>query len=309
MKQHDVMIEHQQQQSQSSCRVLNLLVPPLLIIIVLLQAMMFSSNVCRFAVFYFLSLSANADTDTVRGVERRLEETVDLGTAKNYVILAKTGITNVPGSTITGDIAVSPIAATAMTGFSFTKHSSDTYSTSNELRGTDRAYASDYAVPVPADLTTAVSDMETAYTDAAGRTNPDAARINFGAGLLGGAFGGATNQLTAGVYTYGTDVKITGDIYFSGSDTDIFIIQIAGSLILDAGVRVTLVHNGKGSTPLAKNIFWQVASSVKVGAGARMEGVLLVKTAVTFITGSSLNGHVLTQTACNLQQATITKPV
>jgi hypothetical protein len=36
-----------------------------------------------------------------------------LGTANNYAILAKTGITTVPASVITGDIAVSPIAATA----------------------------------------------------------------------------------------------------------------------------------------------------------------------------------------------------
>jgi hypothetical protein len=36
-----------------------------------------------------------------------------------------------------------------------------------------------------------------------------------------------------------------------------------------------------------------------------MEGILLVKTAVTFITGSTLNGRVLTQTACNLQSAVI----
>jgi hypothetical protein len=41
-----------------------------------------------------------------------------------------------------------------------------------------------------------------------------------------------------------------------------------------------------------------------------MEGVLLVKTGVTYITGSSSNGRVLAQTAVNLQSATITqKPV
>jgi hypothetical protein len=59
---------------------------------------------------------------------------------------------------------------------------------------------------------------------------------------------------------------------------------------------------------LAKNIFWQVAGYVNVGEGAHMEGILLVKTAVTFVTGSSLNGRVLAQTACVLQMATITQP-
>jgi hypothetical protein len=33
----------------------------------------------------------------------------------------------------------------------------------------------------------------------------------------------------------------------------------------------------------------------------------LVKTDVVFVTGSSLNGRVLAQTACNLQMATITE--
>ena len=36
---------------------------------------------------------------------------------------------------------------------------------------------------------------------------------------------------------------------------------------------------------------------------------ILVKTKADFVTGSSLNGRVLTQTACNLQKATITEPV
>ena len=36
-----------------------------------------------------------------------------------------------------------------------------------------KIYAADYAVPTPTDLTTAVSAMQTAYTDAAGRSSPD----------------------------------------------------------------------------------------------------------------------------------------
>jgi hypothetical protein len=151
-------------------------------------------------------------------------------------------------------------------------------------------------------LTEAVLDMETAYLDAAGRPNEDAARINLGAGILGVA-GGADNPLTPGVYTFGTGVTITSDIYFDGSATDIFIIQMAGNLIQAANKQVILFNGA-----LAENIIWQVAGYVEVGAGAHLEGVLLVKTHVTFVTGSSLNGRVLTQTACNLQKAVITAP-
>jgi predicted acyltransferase (DUF342 family) len=59
---------------------------------------------------------------------------------------------------------------------------------------------------------------------------------------------------------------------------------------------------------LAKNIFWQVAGEVIVGADAHLEGVLLVKTAAVFKTGASLNGRILAQTACTLQMAVITQP-
>jgi hypothetical protein len=51
-------------------------------------------------------------------------DTVLLGAAGNYVILAKTGISTVHTSGITGDIAVSPIAAAAITGFDLTMASS-----------------------------------------------------------------------------------------------------------------------------------------------------------------------------------------
>src|SRR3989339_1670007 len=43
---------------------------------------------------------------------------VNLGTAGNFVILTKSGISTVPSSAITGDIGVSPIDQTAITGFS-----------------------------------------------------------------------------------------------------------------------------------------------------------------------------------------------
>jgi hypothetical protein len=268
--------------------------------------MMFSSNNCRFALFFFLSLSANAET--LRGVHRDLTETLNLGEAGAYAILTKAGISTVPQSVITGNIAVSPIAATAMTGFSLTAHSTNKFSTSAQITG--QAFAADYAVPTPVSLTTAVSNMEAAYTDAAGRANADAARINLEGGKLGTELnveqlivGGPEDPLTPGVYTFATGVTIGGDITFEGSETDIFIIQMTGNLVQVGSTKVLL----EGGV-LAKNIFWQVAGFVEVQGGAHMEGILLSKTSVTFETGSSLNGRILAQTECILQVATITQP-
>jgi hypothetical protein len=226
---------------------------------------------------------------------------VDLGTAGGYVILSKAGISTVPNSHITGDIAVSPIAATAITGFSLTADSSNVFSTSTQVTG--QVKASDYAVPSPADLTTAVSDMEVAYTDAASRPT-SFAKLNLGTGLLGSTpFGDGDYPLTSGVYTFKSDVKIQGDLYFEGDADDVFIIQMTGNLIQTGNTEVVLVGGA-----LAKNIFWQIAGHVLVHANAHMQGILLVFTGVTFETGSSLYGRVLSQTACVLQSATMTEP-
>jgi hypothetical protein len=268
--------------------------------------MMFSSNAFRFV----LLLAAACNTVT------SATPAVDLGDAGDYVILTKTGISTVPDSVITGNIAVSPIAATALTGFSLTLDAGGKFSTSIQLQG-NKAYAANYFPPTPAVLSTAVSNMETAYTDAAGRLNPDPERINLGGGVLGGVFGGGemdgngeTHPLTPGVYTFGSGVSIEQDITFEGTnpgdgeDPDVFIIQIAGNLIQATNTKVFLTGGA-----LAENIFWQVAGFVEVGKGAEMQGNLLVFTSVNFKTGSSLvTGRVLSQTACTLDQATITAP-
>jgi hypothetical protein len=258
---------------------------------------MFASNACRFAIFSFLSLSANAET--VRGAQRELSYTnsVNLHSARDFAILTKAGISTVPASAISGgDIGVSPIAAGAMTGFDFAGGVGNNR-TSTQLESGKQAIAASDGGDFASRLITAVGDMETAYTDAAGRPNTEASRINLAGGLLGG------KTLTTGVYTFGSDVNLNGDITIDGSANDIFIIQITGNLIQAANKNVILTGGA-----LAKNIFWQVAGYVTVGAGAHMQGTLLVKTAVTFVTGSSLDGRILAQTACVLQSTTITAP-
>jgi hypothetical protein len=160
-------------------------------------------------------------------------------------------------------------------------------------------------------MTTAVADMRAAYLEVEGRSTDDAARKNLGAGILGGGgvAGGANAKLTPGVYTFSTGVYISNNIYFEGTgtapgqgDTDIFIIQTAGNMVMAANKKVVLTNGA-----LAKNIFYQVAGYVQVGAGAHLEGIILAKTAVTFITGSTLNGRILAQTLVALQMATITE--
>jgi hypothetical protein len=270
--------------------------------------MMFSFKTCHFVLFSLLSLSANAET--VRGSQRELlhddNDAVRLGKADKYVILTKTGISTVPTSAITGDIAVSPIAATAITGFGLSAHSTNKFSTTPQVVG--QVFAADYAVPIPTRLTDAIGAMEAAYTDAKGRHTSSGNEYDSPAFSLGvqdgvlAVLGSTANEMTSGVYTF-KEVTIGADIYFTGSATDIFIIQISGNLMQVDGTNVHLLGEAK-----AENIFWQVAGKVEVGTGSHMEGILLAKNQILFKTGSSLKGRAFSQTSCDLQVATITEP-
>jgi hypothetical protein len=282
----------------------------------LLQTIMIASNTCRFVLFSFLSLSANAET--IRGAHRELSAAdksaapamISLGAtilAKDYAILAKTGISTLPYpivSSVTGNLGVSPIAATAVTGFDLTADSTTLFSTSTQVVG--RVYAADYGGQTEVDLTTATVDALAAYDSAAEPAHSDG---KLDIGDLGVPTAGgvpSTKILRQGVYTFGSSVTIAGDFEFKGSSTDIFIIQIEGDLLQVAGTQVTLVTDGSnGTSPQKENIFWQVSGEVTVKTGAHLEGILLAAKAISFEANSSLNGRVLTQTRCNLDQATI----
>ena len=217
---------------------------------------------------------------------------VDLGTAGDYVILAKSGISTVPTSAITGNLAVSPAAASYITGFSLTADSTNVFASAPQVTG--KVYAADYASPTPSNLTTAVSDMELAFTDAAGRA-PDFTEL--GAGSIGGM------TLVPGVYKWGSGVLIPTDVTLSGGATDVWIFQIAQDLTLSSGTDLFLAGGA-----LPKNVFWQVSGLVDLGTTAHLEGVILSQTSITLHTGASLNGRLLAQTAVDLDGSTVVQP-
>jgi hypothetical protein len=219
---------------------------------------------------------------------------VNLGTAGNFVILAKSGISTVPTSAITGDIGVSPIHATAITGFSLSLAAGSPFATSAQVTG--NVYASDYAVPTPANLTTAVSDMETAYTAAAGRATPDFTEL--GAGQIGGL------TLVPGLYKWGTDVLISSDVTLSGGPNDVWVFQIAGKITQANGTKVLLAGGAQ-----AENAFWQAFGLVSLGTTSHFEGIILTKSLISLGTGATINGRLLAQTAVTLDANTVTAPM
>ncbi|MDO8725985.1 MAG: ice-binding family protein, partial [Candidatus Methanoperedens sp.] len=145
-------------------------------------------------------------------------------------------------------------------------------------------------------MTAAISDMETAYTDAAGRTNPTDTE------LYAGDITGKT--ITPGLYKWGTGVLISaGGVTLSGGANDIWIFQIAQDLTVDNGAIVTLSGGAQ-----AKNIFWQVAGQTTLGTTANFKGIILSKTLISMNTGATLNGRALAQTAVTLDANAITAP-
>jgi hypothetical protein len=212
---------------------------------------------------------------------------VALGLAGNFAILSKSGITNVFQSAITGDIGSSPITGAAI------------LVTCAEVSGT--IYSVDAAGPLPCTvnnatrLTTAVGDMQTAYTDAAGRSNPDF--INLGAGDIGG------KTLTPGLYNWTSALIIPTDITISGGPNDVWIFQVSGTLIMSSAVRITLAGGAQ-----AKNIFWQTSGDVTLGTTSHFEGIILGQTGINLQTGATINGRLLAQTAVTLQMNTVVQP-
>jgi hypothetical protein len=220
---------------------------------------------------------------------------VNLGTAGGYVILAKSGISTSPPSRVTGDIAVSPITSTAITGFSLILDSSGQFATSSQVTG--KVYAPDYASPTPVNLTTAVGDMQTAYSDAAGRTLPDYTEL--GAGNIGGM------TLGPGLYKWSTGVTIPTDVTLSGGAGAVWIFQIAGNLTVSSATSTILSGGAQ-----ARNIFWQVAGGVGVNIGttAQFDGIILAEAGISMQTGASITGGLYAQTAVTLEANSVTIP-
>jgi hypothetical protein len=217
---------------------------------------------------------------------------VDLGSAGNHVILAKSEISNVPASAITGNVGLSPAAASFITGFSLVIDGTGRFSTSTQVTG--QVKAADYSAPTPTELTTDVVDMQTAYTDAAGRA---ADYTEVGAGSIGGL------TLAPATYKWGTGLLIPTSITLSGGPNDVWIFQIAQGLTMSSATNVILSGGAK-----PQNIFWQVAGAVDLGTTSSFKGILLCQTAIVMKTGARLDGRMLAQTAVTLDANVVTQP-
>jgi len=222
---------------------------------------------------------------------------VDLKTAANFVILTKTGTTNVHASAITGNMGASPITAAAMDNVFCSEITGTIFGSDAAYTGSGDVTCFAGAAPDNTLVANAVLDMGTAYNDAAGRTLPDFTE------LYAGDISGRT--LIPGLYKWSTGVLISTDVTLSGGANDVWIFQVSGDITQADASSIILAGGAK-----AKNIFWQVegGTGVTIGTTAHFEGIILAQKAIIVNTGASVNGRLFAHTAVTLDQNQITKP-
>lgn len=206
----------------------------------------------------------NSANPTGVALQSTVQATVPLAGASTLALLAGSAISNTGGTTVTGDIGLSP--GSSIGGFPpgilvGTMHINDAIATQAKL------------------------DLTAAYNDAAGRTATDIV-------TLSGNLGGLT--LTPGLYKSTSSLAISsGDLTFDakGNPNAVFIIQIASTLTTTSGRKVILSGGA-----LASNIFWQVGSSATLGTTSVFKGTILAMQSITFNTGATLDGRALART-------------
>lgn len=203
-----------------------------------------------------------------------------LGTAAQYVILARTGITTTGVSNVTGNLGLSPGVDAVLLGWE--QSAATTFSTSPMVDG--RIYVSTYDAPTPDNLILASSDMEAAYVAIEAQDPPDEVDLN------AGALGGVT--FAPGIYRWNAAATIATDVTIDGGPNDVWVFQIDGALAIAASVSVVLTG---GASP--SNVFWQVNGAINIGATSHFEGIALASSAINVGAGSSVNGRLLAQTS------------
>jgi len=227
---------------------------------------------------------------------------VNLGTAANYAILASTGVSTVPNSAVTGNVGLSPAARTFLTGWSETYDATDTYATSAQVTG--KLFAADLVGgTTSAQLTAAVGDMQTAYTNAKGMALAGGGLTTAcpGVGILDNL------TITPGVYSCTTQLSLGAGTNVTLSGAGVYVIRTTFGLTQAAGTQVLLTGGA-----VAENVFWVFDDTVSIGGTAggttKMAGVILAKTNIVVGTNATVNGRLLAQTAVTLDQSTITQP-
>jgi hypothetical protein len=200
---------------------------------------------------------------------RAAADSVPLGAAANFAILAGTTVVNSDVSTIIGDVG----GGTSVTGFNDGSTVIGGIYTGNAL--------TQQGDPLGA--------LSSAYNYAAGLTATN---------LLPADLDGLT--LTPGVYAANSSVFLTGTLTLDdqGDPNALFVFQIDGALVADAVSTVQTINGG--TMPGGSNVFWQVDGAATLGTGSTFQGNILANGNITVDAGATLSGSALTLGALTL---------
>ena len=193
-------------------------------------------------------------------------QTVPLGSAASFGVLAGSAITSVGPTVITGDLGIHPNNASSVTGFSFS-----TPPGPGIVNGATH-FANAVALQAQNDATTAYNTLAALPCTA----------------TIPGDLGGMT--LTPGVYCSNSTMGLTGAVTLNGQGDPAarFVFKVGSALTTASGASVNLVNGAQSC-----NVFWQVGSSATLGTGTNFLGTVIAFTSVTITTGTSVNGRTI----------------
>ena len=219
---------------------------------------------------------------------------VSLNTAAPFAVLAGTAVTNVPTSSITGDVGLSPAAGSNYAGLTTSQVTGTIYSTNASGPAGD--------VVNPGLLTQAKNDLVTAFGEAAGKT--PTTTFSAGDNQLGG------KTLVAGTYAFGhastANLTAAQPLVLNGQgDVNATFVFQASSDLVTASNSVVVLENGAQ----ACNVFWVVGSSATLSSSSTFVGTLMALTSTSVNAGATIQGRLLARNgAVTLDSDTIVAP-
>lgn len=199
-----------------------------------------------------------------------------LGTAESFAVLGSSTVTNVPTSSIIGNVGVwSSGGANAITGFNSFP---GVAVTDPQVTGGRVHAGTGVARTAQGQLTNAITGL---------------GLLGTGTTLVNSDLAGLT--LAPGVYTVhaGTS-NLTGTLTLDGMGNANagWVFQLDSSLITSPGSRVNVVNTGAGA-----GVFWNVRSSATLDTNTSFQGNILALTSITLNTGASIGcGRALANT-------------
>jgi hypothetical protein len=219
--------------------------------------------------------------------------TVNLGSAERFGILAGVGVSNNAGfSEIRNmDVGIYPGVRSSVTGFP------------PAIIVEGAIYASNDIAPpgISAMLIKAKQDLTNAYLFAEGASTPAPATVS-------GDQGGKT--LAPGIYKSTSTLLIqSGDLTLDaqGDANAVWIFQVASDFTTVGGAGGNVILSGGAQ---AKNIFWQVGRSATIGNYTIFKGNILALTSITMNSHANVQGRMLARNGAIVMTHTniISKP-